>query len=159
MNSLLAPHRLHFSSPQATARFAEKLAPLLGAGDVLLLEGPVGSGKTHFARSLIQSRLPVPEDVPSPTFTIVQIYELGDLDIWHCDLYRLTSPEEAVELGLEDAFDTALCLVEWPDRLADLAPADALTLCFSTDADLGARTVVFHASHPKWAPLMERLNG
>lgn len=127
--------RLTFVSPDATARFARALAPLLGPGDVILLDGPIGSGKTHFARALIQARLaadgaPV-EDVPSPTFTLVQTYDTGAIEIWHADLYRLTHPDEVEELGLTQAFDEAICLVEWPDRLGDLAPDSALVLTFS----------------------------
>ena len=135
-----------FSSPEDTARFAAALAPGLRAGDVLLLEGQIGGGKTHFARALIQARLaadgaPV-EDVPSPTFTLVQTYDGRGGEIWHADLYRLTSPDEVIELGLEEAFETAICLVEWPDRLGDLAPPDALTLQFSPDGETGRRIEV-----------------
>jgi len=127
--------RLTFSSPDATARFAGALARQLGPGDVILLDGPIGSGKTHFARSFIQARLAADgaplEDVPSPTFTLVQTYDTGTIEIWHADLYRLTHPDEVEELGLADAFDNAICLVEWPDRLSDLAPDNALLLSFS----------------------------
>ena len=83
-----------------TAAFARALAPELGAGDTLLLDGPVGAGKSHFARALIRARLQNPaEDVPSPTFTLVQTYE-GSPPIWHADLYRLTDAAEIDELGL-----------------------------------------------------------
>jgi tRNA threonylcarbamoyladenosine biosynthesis protein TsaE len=131
----------------ATAAFARALAPRLGPGDTILLEGPIGAGKTHFARALIQERLRMAaegavEDVPSPSYTLVQVYEAGPLEIWHCDLYRLSGTDEVAELGLDEAFVTALVLVEWPDRLGALAPPDALTLSFSApDADPGARHV------------------
>lgn len=124
-------------SPAATAAFARRLAPTLGAGHVLLLSGEIGAGKSHFARALIGARLEAagtPEDIPSPTYTLVQSYTAGALAIWHCDLYRLGDPEEAVELGLWEAFDTALCLVEWPERLGDAAPEAALSLAFSDGA-------------------------
>ena len=120
--------------PEATAALARRLAPHLRAGDVILLEGPIGAGKTHFARALIQA-LGVAEDVPSPTFTLVQTYEAPDFDIWHADLYRLTHPDEAVELGLTEAFESALCLVEWPEKLGRDAPNAALTLRFSIQGD------------------------
>ncbi|MDB4112342.1 tRNA (adenosine(37)-N6)-threonylcarbamoyltransferase complex ATPase subunit type 1 TsaE, partial [Yoonia sp.] len=80
----------HLPDEAATAAFATQVAPLLSAGDVLLLEGEIGAGKSAFARALIRARLGRMEDVPSPTFTLVQIYEAPDGDIWHCDLYRLT---------------------------------------------------------------------
>jgi tRNA threonylcarbamoyladenosine biosynthesis protein TsaE len=115
----------------ATERFARALAPRLRAGDVLLLEGPIGAGKTHFARALILALVPVPEDVPSPTFTLVQVYDGPGFAIWHADLYRLSDPTEAVELGLSEAFETALCLVEWPERLGPHRPPGALTLRFA----------------------------
>jgi tRNA threonylcarbamoyl adenosine modification protein YjeE len=130
-------------TPDATAALAAGLAPALSAGDVLLLAGEIGAGKTHFARALIRARLAAagapPEDIPSPTFTLVQTYAAGPVEIWHADLYRLTDPQEVEELGLLSAFDTALCLVEWPDRLGSLAPRGALYLAFGAvpggDAD------------------------
>lgn len=120
----------------ATQALAACIAPRLRPGDTLLLDGGIGAGKTAFARALIRARLGSPaEDVPSPTFTLVQTYPSPDGDIWHADLYRLTHPDEAQELGLTDAMDTAICLVEWPDRLADLAPTNALSLSFEALAD------------------------
>lgn len=120
--------------PEATDALARRLAPRLRAADVLLLEGQIGAGKTHFARALIHA-LGVHEDVPSPTFTLVQTYEAPDFDIWHADLYRLTHPDEAHELGLTEAFETALCLVEWPEKLGKDAPDSALTLRFSIQGE------------------------
>lgn len=131
--------------PDATETLARRLAPHLRAGDVLLLEGPIGAGKTHFARALIHA-LGVAEDVPSPTFTLIQTYEAPDFDIWHADLYRLTHPDEAVELGLHEAFETALCLVEWPDRLGSDAPEQALTLHFSVLEE--GRNLTFEGADP-----------
>ena len=121
-----------FSLPDesTTAALAGQIAPCLAPGDALLLEGEIGAGKSAFARALIRARLGRMEDVPSPTFTIVQTYEDETGDIWHCDLYRLTHPDEALELGLDEAFETAICLIEWPDRLGDETPDSALTLSF-----------------------------
>ena len=114
-----------------TAALAGRIAPILRPGDVILLEGPIGAGKSAFCRALIRARLGRMEDVPSPTFTLVQTYEDEGGDIWHCDLYRLTHPDDVFELGLEDAFATAICLIEWPDRLGADAPADALRMRFA----------------------------
>ncbi|MEX5727950.1 tRNA threonylcarbamoyladenosine biosynthesis protein TsaE [Rhodovulum iodosum] len=128
------PLTVMLGSEADTAALAARLGAVLGAGDVVLLQGPIGAGKTAFARALIQSRqaaLGPVEDVPSPTFTLVQSYRAGELEILHADLYRLSHPDEALELGLEDGFETALCLVEWPERLGSLAPEGALWLRFA----------------------------
>lgn len=127
-------------SPDQTCVIAQRLAPGLQRGDVILLRGGIGAGKTHFARCLIQALLPAPEEVPSPTYTLIQTYPVAKADIWHADLYRLTDTNEVFELGLVDAFTDAICLVEWPDRLGDLAPPGALnlTLTAPVDADTDA---------------------
>ncbi len=145
------------TSPEQTAALARRLAPLLDAGDVICLEGPIGAGKTHFARALINARLPRPEDIPSPTFTIVQQYEAPDLEIWHCDLYRLTHPDEALELGLEEAFETALCLVEWPEMLAGLLPPDVLTIGFEPGDTPAGRRITLSSGSERWRELWEKL--
>ena len=203
-----------------TTRLGAALAPLLEAGDAVLLSGAVGAGKSHLARAIIRARLGRMEDVPSPTFTLVQTYEAGAaevenpraggaaagrakagrpetglsaprgpgtpeaggaatggeageaaaqgpqartagmdaggtaaqgpqagaagtaaVEIWHADLYRLTSPAEVAELGLEAAFETAICLVEWPDRLGRLAPPDALEIALAVRGDARAAHV------------------
>ena len=155
----MAAHQLELilSSPEETAAFAQRLAPKLGTGDVVLLEGDIGAGKTHFARSLIQSLLSEPEDVPSPTFTLVQVYDAPEFEIWHVDLYRLTSPDEVVELGLIEAFEDALCLVEWPDRLADLTPDSALTMRLQMLEDVGVRSMKLSAESPRWSKIFRDL--
>ena len=146
----------YLRSPEQTYQLAADLGQRLLPGDVLLLSGGVGAGKTHFARSLIQSLQHTPEDVPSPTFTLVQTYETPAGDIWHTDLYRLTGLNEIDELGLTEAFETAICLVEWPDRLGDAAPKDALSLMFEYDIHDEARHLTFCWSAPRWA---ENLKG
>lgn len=112
----------------ATAALGERMAAWLRPGDTVLLEGPIGAGKSHLARALIRARLGRMEDVPSPTFTLVQTYDADGAEIWHADLYRLTHPDEVLELGLDEAFLTAICLIEWPDRLGAHLPAGALRL-------------------------------
>lgn len=111
-----------------------RLASALRAGDVICLFGGLGAGKTTLARGLIQSRLPH-ETVPSPTYTLVQTYDLEGITVWHCDLYRLEHPDEAYELGLMDALGEDVCLVEWPDRLGELLPKDVLTIEISFEGD------------------------
>jgi len=112
----------------ATAALAQRLAPLLQAGDVIALLGDLGAGKTSFARALINALDGPPEEVPSPTFTLVQTYQRGGLELWHFDLYRLEEPDEVWELGLEEAQAEGVSLIEWADRLGAALPADRLEL-------------------------------
>lgn len=143
---------LHFSLPSAeeTTFRAAELGGQLKIGDTVLLEGPVGAGKTHFARSLIQSLLIQYEDVPSPTFTLVQTYDTTSGPLWHSDLYRLTTSSDVAELGLPEAFGNAICLVEWPDRLGEMRPHDALEIALAPGATDDDRhlTASWHA--PRW---------
>ena len=103
---------------EATTRLGEVIAPLLTAGDSLLLYGPLGMGKSTLARGLIRALTTPDEEVPSPTFTLVQFYE-SDPPVAHFDLYRLTRPEEAFEIGLDDALDEGCALIEWHERLGE----------------------------------------
>ncbi|EAR53020.1 hypothetical protein OG2516_11171 [Oceanicola granulosus HTCC2516] len=153
MPTLAGPIQL--AAPHETEALAARFASRLGAGDCLLLSGPIGAGKSAFARALIRARLGDPAaEVPSPTFTLVQVYETDDTEIWHTDLYRLTGPSEALELGLAEAFETAICLVEWPDRLADLAPEGALTLALA-DAPPGRSLTI--SGPESWRPRLETI--
>ena len=120
----------------ATERLARAVAALLQPGDVLALAGELGAGKTCFARAAINA-LPGPdgaavdaEEVPSPTFTLVQLYERAPATIWHFDLFRLEAPDEALELGLEEALAGGISMIEWPARLGSLLPRDRLELTF-----------------------------
>jgi tRNA threonylcarbamoyladenosine biosynthesis protein TsaE len=124
----------------ATAAFAERVAALARRGDVIALRGDLGVGKTSFARSFIRSCGNPDEEVPSPTFTLVQFYEPG---VWHFDLYRLVSPEEAWELGIEEAFTQGISLVEWPERLGPLLPPRRLDIALAyADGAIGRRAYV-----------------
>ncbi len=126
----------------------------LKGGDCLLLSGPVGAGKTHFARAIIQTMMArdgLVEDVPSPTFTLVQVYETSVGEVWHTDLYRLTHVDELTELGLDDAFETAITLVEWPDRLGAARPDRYLDLTFSMpDLESDVRVLEIRAVGDNW---------
>lgn len=137
-------------TPEATAALAAALGAWLRPGDTLLLSGGIGAGKTHFARALIRSLQDQPEDVPSPSFTLVQEYETRAGPLWHADLYRLNGPSDADELGLQDAFDIAICLVEWPERLAREAPASALSLDFAPGGSEAARRLSLTWTDPRW---------
>ncbi|MDF0601302.1 tRNA (adenosine(37)-N6)-threonylcarbamoyltransferase complex ATPase subunit type 1 TsaE [Psychromarinibacter sp. C21-152] len=158
---------VRFGSESETSRFAAALAPALVPGDTLLLQGGLGAGKTHFARALIQARLAavgLAEDVPSPTYTLVQVYSDRAAEIWHCDLYRLSGPDEVAELGLDEAFARAICLVEWPERLEDLRPSGALRVGLRMTDDPGVRFATFESADSTWqdrlAPLLaDRVDG
>lgn len=141
------PVSIFLPSEEDTARLGAWLAHRLQAGDCLLLEGSIGAGKSHLARALIRTRLGRMEDVPSPTFTLVQTYQ-ADTEIWHADLYRLSHPDEVLELGLDEAFDHSICLIEWPDRLGKLAPADALWLTLVSEGE-GRRATLSAPAHPQ----------
>jgi len=117
----------------ATAQLAEILAKKARPGDVLLLEGPLGAGKTAFARAFIRARAGNPTlEIPSPTFTLVQTYDLPNGDIWHYDLWRVQNPVALEELAWDEA-QSGIVLVEWPDRLGALTPAEALRITISPD--------------------------
>ena len=115
----------------ATAKLAARISPLAGPGDVIALRGDLGTGKTSFARAFIRARSGCEEEVPSPTFTLVQVYAEDAPAIWHFDLYRLRSHQEAWELGIEDAFSYGISLIEWPERLGALLPPRRLEIALA----------------------------
>lgn len=126
------PLILSLPTAAETEALGRRLAALARPGDAILLEGPIGAGKSCLARAFIRARLGETEEVPSPTFTLVQVYDDDGTEIWHADLYRLTHPDEVWELGLDEAFDAAICLVEWPDRLGSHLPPGALVIRLET---------------------------
>lgn len=146
----------------ATERLATAIAGLVRTGDVIALTGDLGAGKTAFARALINARMGAVE-VPSPTFNLVLTYDGDDLSIWHFDLYRLTRPEEALELGLDEALASAVSFIEWPERLGSLMPPDRLAITLTLTGETGRRALVDAppdwvrrlaelARHPHWRP-------
>ena len=118
----------------ATAALAQALAPLLKPGDALLLDGPLGAGKTSFARALIRARAGPDTEVPSPSFNLVLTYETPAGTLWHFDLYRVAEPRELDELGLDEGLSDGITLIEWPDRLGTSVPSSALTLRLTADS-------------------------
>ena len=133
-----------------TERLAQRLAPHVAPGDVIGLCGPLGSGKTAFARAFNRARLGRhQEEVPSPTFTLVQLYEHPAGAIWHFDLYRLNGPEDAYELGIEDAFSNAISLIEWPEKLGALMSTDWLELRLAPGEHEEARLITITPHGPR----------
>jgi tRNA threonylcarbamoyladenosine biosynthesis protein TsaE len=109
-----------------TARLGAAIARGLRAGEAVCLDGPLGAGKSVLARALIRTLAPAERDVPSPTFTLVQFYQGAYFPIAHFDLYRLTAPEEAFEIGLDEALADGAAVIEWASRLEGQRPPDRL---------------------------------
>ena len=142
---------------EATTALGQAIAPLLAPGDSVLLYGPLGMGKSTLARGLIRALTTPDEDVPSPTFTLVQFYE-SDPPVAHFDLYRLTRPEEAFEIGLDEALDEGCAVIEWPERLGEepgrfLGP-DQLTLTISEQGEGRLATV---SGVGRWKELIDHV--
>ncbi len=134
----------------ATALLAARIAPRLRAGDAVALWGDLGAGKTSLAREILRT-LGVTEDVPSPTFTLVQNYETPRLAVAHYDLYRLKVARELDELGFREALEDGAVLVEWPQRAPDYLPDETLHLRLSMDGD-GRRVKI--TGPERWAGLV-----
>jgi tRNA threonylcarbamoyladenosine biosynthesis protein TsaE len=148
---------MKLASEAALAAVAATLAKVLRPGDTIALSGDLGAGKTSFARALIAA-LGWPGEVPSPTYTLVQSYDPPDvrIPVWHVDLYRLAGPDDADALGLFET-DAAL-IIEWPERLGDRLPADALRLNISGSGD-AIRDLTWEAPpawEGRWPPLSQK---
>jgi len=158
IESAAAPLDIDLPDLAATAGLAKALAARAAAHDVIALWGGLGAGKTTFARSFIHGRRGGESvaEVPSPTFNLVQVYELPDAPVWHFDLYRLTDPEDAWELGIEEAFATAIALIEWPDRLGYLLPEERLDVELQAGSEATARRARLRG-HGGWAKRLEGL--
>lgn len=135
----------------ATQALGARIAAALSVGDAVALEGDLGAGKTTLARAILRS-LGVTEEVPSPTFTLVQYYETPKLPVRHYDLYRIEKPEEVDELGLDEALDDGAALIEWPERALAWLPADRLHVAMSMTN--GARRARI-SGPPRWAKPMQ----
>ena len=115
---------------QDTISFAKEFSKTLKGNEIIALWGTLGMGKTVFARSIIQELTGRKEDVPSPTFTLLQTYNSALGEIFHFYFYRLKNPEEAYEIGIEDAFESGISLIEWPEKIGGLLPKRAINIYF-----------------------------
>ena len=134
---------------RATEKFGKSLSRLLKIKDVIALSGELGAGKTTLARAII-SGLGYTQEVPSPTFTLVQYYDLKPVSIWHFDLYRLNSPDELLELDLDEALYSAISLIEWPDRMGHFTPEERIEIKLSFDQEEQKRHAIL-TGHGSWA--------
>lgn len=124
----------------ATARLGAAIAAALRPGEAVCLSGPLGAGKSTLARALVRALTRPDEEVPSPTFTLVQFYEGARLAVAHFDLYRLSSPDEVYEIGLDEALDVGAAVIEWPERLEGQLPPDRLDVEIAlAETDAGGR--------------------
>lgn len=139
---------MELADEAATNDLARTLAGLAKRGDVFALWGGLGTGKTTFARAFIGAA-GAAEEVPSPTFTLVQAYDAGGLTIHHFDLFRLSAPEDTDELAMDEAFADGVSLIEWPDRLGPRLPTGRLDVALAMGARPGARRARLTA-HARW---------
>lgn len=147
---------LDLADEAATRALGARLARLARPGDVIALAGTLGTGKSTLARAFIRALTSEDEEVPSPTFTLVQTYDTACGTVWHFDLYRLEKAEDAFELGIEDAFIDGICLIEWPERLGRLMPRRRLDLgLVAGDSETARRATL--TSHAQWDDRMGEL--
>ncbi len=130
----------------ATQALGRGLASILRPGEAICLTGPLGAGKSTLARALVRALTTPDEDVPSPTFTLVQFYDGRDFPVAHFDLYRLSDPDEAYEIGLDEALEGGAALIEWPQRLEGRLPADRLDIEITIEGDGRAARLTPHGA-------------
>lgn len=162
---MLSPDRprcfkIHLADERQTARLGAALAPLLAPGDTVLLRGALGAGKSALARAVIGTALgDTGAEIPSPSYTLINIYRTAHGPVWHADLYRLTGAAgELEELGLAEATGTALVLVEWPERLGEELPGRRLDIALSAPRR-GGRDVAVMLHGPGWDAVAALLEG
>lgn len=145
--------KLFLEDDAETTKLGALIAPHLKTGDTVGLIGGLGAGKSHLCRAIIQAKQDcshVAFDIPSPSFSLVQTYPIDGSEYWHADLYRLGDISEIVELGLEEAFGNAVCLVEWADLLGHATPSKILLITLQFAAGSDGREVEFEARGPGW---------
>ncbi|MGB1875860.1 MAG: tRNA (adenosine(37)-N6)-threonylcarbamoyltransferase complex ATPase subunit type 1 TsaE [Rhodospirillaceae bacterium] len=147
---------LRIETEKETLALGAALAKLAQSGDVITLSGPLGVGKTTLSRGFIIERIGSEIDVSSPTFTLSHVYDLTTPPVWHFDFYRIDTPEDVEELGLDEAQADGISLIEWPDRAAAWLPAERLDITMAAMTDSDARTATMSAS-PKWMSRMGEL--
>mgnify|MGYP005627870997 FL=1 len=146
-----APHlTMPLRSEDDTVRFAEQVWQHAKRNDVIAMWGDLGVGKTAFVRGFIRAATTATEEVPSPTFTLLQTYDSGLGTIHHFDLYRIEHEDEVLELGIDDAFADGVSLIEWPGNMGRWLPHKRLDLTLETLGDSGARMAKLSSDDPDW---------
>ena len=146
------------SSTEDTLALGTKIAPLLKKGDVIVLSGDLGAGKTLFVSGLLNF-FDMKDEVSSPTFTIVNEYDVrSDLKLFHFDVYRLDSPNEFLAIGGDEFFYNGICLIEWGEKIEELLPDDCLRIDFKKDAeDNNMRIISFYSNSSKFDDLIKEV--
>lgn len=146
------------SSTEDTLALGAKIAPLLKKGDVIVLSGDLGAGKTLFVSGLLNF-FDMKDEVSSPTFTIVNEYDVkSDLKLFHFDVYRLDSPNEFLAIGGDEFFYNGICLIEWGEKIEELLPDDCLRIDFKKDAeDNNMRIISFYSNSSKFDDLIKEV--
>lgn len=140
---------MRLADDAATGRLGQLVARALRPGEAVCLSGPLGAGKSTLARALVRALTTPDEEVPSPTFTLVQFYEGEEMPLAHFDLYRLSDPDEAYEIGLDEALEDGAAIIEWPERLEGRLPPDRLDIVIAIAEDGASRTAVL-TPHGAW---------
>ncbi|NVK19853.1 MAG: tRNA (adenosine(37)-N6)-threonylcarbamoyltransferase complex ATPase subunit type 1 TsaE [Methylocystaceae bacterium] len=149
--------KINIENQSQTELCAQRIAHISQPGDVIALYGDLGVGKSVFSRAFIRELTTDDEEVPSPTFTLVQIYEAEASEIYHFDMYRLESPDDALELGIEEAFSDGVSLIEWPSKLGNYLPWDCLNIEIAPGADDTSRVITL-SSQGQWMSRLEEIN-
>lgn len=146
------------NSANETLEIGKKMAPYLNKGDVIVLLGDLGAGKTLFVSGLLDF-YNKKEEASSPTFTIVNEYDLkDDLKLFHFDVYRLESSDEFLAIGGDEFFEKGICVIEWGDKISDVIPKDALIIKIEKDVDdINKRTICFNSSSNKYDNLIKEV--
>ncbi|CAN5137546.1 tRNA (adenosine(37)-N6)-threonylcarbamoyltransferase complex ATPase subunit type 1 TsaE [soil metagenome] len=148
---------LRLPTPADTAALGARIAALLQPGDAVCLEGPLGAGKSVLARGLVRALTSADEEVPSPTFTLVQLYEGAAFPVSQLDLYRLKTPDEAWELGIDEALVTGAVVIEWPQRLGGALPPDRLEIELRADPAAADARLARITGFGSWTERVDRL--
>lgn len=134
------------NSENDTILVAKKLASFLHSGDTVVLSGDLGSGKTKFTQGFL-SYFGLENEISSPTFTIVNEYYANDINIYHFDVYRLSSPDEFYAIGGEQYFENGICLIEWGEQIKEVLPKEYLHITFNRDFEEDSKRILNFEAH------------